>query len=83
MHPFAVMDECGASRVEVVMTPSEPFLSMRADGDSIAVKIEFPNDELSEVFDHFQCEQYSSNRCHTLFEKSARVPQLIDTVCQI
>ncbi|GAB5358062.1 hypothetical protein AAMO2058_000426800 [Amorphochlora amoebiformis] len=85
---FAELDIPGASRVEVVMTPSEPFLSMRADGDSIAVKIEFPNDELSEVFDHFQCEQYSSNRYNAgliqMCAKSlARIPKMDTTMIQV
>uniref|UniRef100_A0A7S0DJ79 Proliferating cell nuclear antigen n=1 Tax=Amorphochlora amoebiformis TaxID=1561963 RepID=A0A7S0DJ79_9EUKA len=61
---------------------------MRADGDSIAVKIEFPNDELSEVFDHFQCEQYSSNRYNAgliqMCAKSlARIPKMDTTMIQV
>eukprot|EP00466_Bigelowiella_natans_P020385 jgi/Bigna1/87763/estExt_fgenesh1_pg.C_240006 len=59
---FSELDIPGTSSVQIVMAPSEPFMSFRAGGDSMFCRIDFPNDELSEVFEHFQCQEYCSNR---------------------
>lgn len=54
-------DVQGSEGVRVVMGPSAPNLSFTAEGNGVTCKVEFPNNDSTDVFEHFQCQQYASN----------------------
>mmetsp|Transcript_21613 Transcript_21613/g.32166 ORF Transcript_21613/g.32166 Transcript_21613/m.32166 type:complete len:261 (+) Transcript_21613:30-812(+) len=85
---FAELDIPGAQNVELVMSPNSPFMTLKAEGDSVCCKITFPNDELAEVFEHFQCQHYTSYRYNSALiqmcaKSLSRMPKSDTTMIQV